>query len=41
MRISRINDMLEREDEPIAITLGEHPNNYPTLMLYYRGILSS
>jgi len=29
------------DDEPLAITLGEHPNNYPTLMLYYRGKLSS
>ncbi len=27
--------------EPMAITLGEHPNNYPTLMLYYWGTLSS
>lgn len=28
-------------DEPIAITLGEHPNNYPTLMLYYQADLAS
>jgi len=33
--------LTECENEPIAITLGEHPNNYPTLMLYYRGKLSS
>jgi len=32
--------LLESSDEPVAITLGEHPNNYPTLMLYYRGTLS-
>ncbi len=28
------------EGELIAMALGEHPNNYPTLMLYYRGELS-
>ncbi len=33
-------ELLECDDEPLAITLGEHPNNYPTLMLYYRGKLS-
>jgi len=27
--------------EPIAITLGQHPNNYLTLMLYYWGELSN
>lgn len=34
--------MLTRfEGKPIAMMLGEHPNNYPTLMLYYWGELSS
>ena len=32
--------LLESSDEPLVITLGEHPNNYPTLMLYYSGKLS-
>jgi 8-oxo-dGTP pyrophosphatase MutT (NUDIX family) len=27
-------------DKPIAMTLGLHPNNYMTLMLYYHGKLS-
>jgi len=27
-------------DKPIAITLGLHPNNYMTLMMYYWGTLS-
>lgn len=34
-------ELLELDNGPIAITLGEHPNNYLTLMLYYRGKLSS
>ena len=33
--------LLESDAEPLAITLGEHPNNYPTVMLYYRGKISS
>lgn len=32
--------LLKHDAEPLAITLGEHPNNYPTLMLYYRGKIS-
>jgi 8-oxo-dGTP pyrophosphatase MutT (NUDIX family) len=34
-------ELLECDKEPSIITLGEHPNNYPTLMLYYRGEISS
>jgi 8-oxo-dGTP pyrophosphatase MutT (NUDIX family) len=33
--------LLECDKEPSIITLGEHPNNYPTLMLYYRGEIVS
>ena len=33
-------ELLESSNEPLVITLGEHPNNYPTFMLYYSGKLS-
>jgi 8-oxo-dGTP pyrophosphatase MutT (NUDIX family) len=33
-------ELLECDDEPLAITLGEHFNNYLTLMVYYKGKLS-
>jgi 8-oxo-dGTP diphosphatase len=32
--------LLKFDDKPIVITLGTHPNNYMTLMQYYRGELS-
>lgn len=33
-------ELLKFDEEPLAITLGQHPNNYLTLMLYYWGKLS-
>lgn len=34
-------ELLRFGEEPIAITIGQHPNNYLTLMLYYWGELAS
>ncbi|HSX29376.1 MAG TPA: NUDIX hydrolase [Candidatus Saccharimonadales bacterium] len=33
-------ELVKFSDEPVAMTLGLHPNNYMTLMLYYQGALS-
>jgi len=33
-------ELTEFTGEPLAMTLGLHPNNYMALMLYYRGTLS-
>jgi 8-oxo-dGTP diphosphatase len=33
-------ELVKFNDKPVAMTLGHHPNNYMTLMLYYWGTLS-
>jgi 8-oxo-dGTP pyrophosphatase MutT (NUDIX family) len=34
-------ELLQFGEEPVAITVGQHPNNYLTLMLYYWGELAN